>query len=214
MTLGRRDERGQTCSVPHTPTGITGAPVSAASRAAPVLPISVGLEEGLAPRDGPLGHDHHHLTGPQGPHRRGQGVAARRRSRSTLIWPNSRASWPRTGASKTSFLPSARGLRPARMTVSPTATAIEVAAVVGDHDRRAGAGDVLGAGDVEAGVGVQLRPAERPDQVHRLEPEQLGHAGRRVQVQLGPAPDRGDRGQPGVGVDGVGWPTADSSGRS
>ena len=41
-TLGTRAARGQTCSVPHTPIGTTGAPVMAASRAAPLLPLSTG----------------------------------------------------------------------------------------------------------------------------------------------------------------------------
>ena len=42
VTLGSRDERGHTCSVPHTPSGITGAPVAAARRAAPDLPRNRG----------------------------------------------------------------------------------------------------------------------------------------------------------------------------
>ena len=71
--LGTLDERGQTRSVPHRPIGMTGAPVSAASRAAPVWPTQDRIEEGLAPGDGPLGQDDDHLAGPQGgrgpPHR-------------------------------------------------------------------------------------------------------------------------------------------------
>ena len=39
VTLGSRAERGQTCSVPHNPTGMTGASVAAASRAAPQRPL-------------------------------------------------------------------------------------------------------------------------------------------------------------------------------
>ena len=39
---GTGSERGHTCSVPQTPNGMTGAPVIAASRAAPVRPLSTG----------------------------------------------------------------------------------------------------------------------------------------------------------------------------
>ena len=42
---GRRAERGQTSSVPHSATGTTVAPVAAASRAVPVLPCSTGSKK-------------------------------------------------------------------------------------------------------------------------------------------------------------------------
>ncbi len=61
-TFGSRDERGHTFSVPHRPTGITGAPVIAASRAAPQRPLSIGFEERRTAWDRALRHDRDHLA--------------------------------------------------------------------------------------------------------------------------------------------------------
>ncbi|CAB4364257.1 unannotated protein [freshwater metagenome] len=41
-SAGKRAERGHTCSVPHSPIGITGAFVIAARRAAPQRPFNTG----------------------------------------------------------------------------------------------------------------------------------------------------------------------------
>ncbi len=42
---GVRAERAHTLSVPHSPTGTTGAPVDAARRAVPVLPCRTGSKK-------------------------------------------------------------------------------------------------------------------------------------------------------------------------
>ena len=66
VMMGTLDDRGQTRSVPHSPMGTTGAPVSAASRAVPVWPRSTGSKNASPAGNGPLGQHDDHLAGPQG----------------------------------------------------------------------------------------------------------------------------------------------------
>ncbi len=63
--------------------------------------------------------------------------------------------------------------------------------------------DVLGAGDVEAGVGGEQRRAGQEEQALQLDAEHrhLEHAGRDVEVHDRPAAGHGVDGEPGVGVD-------------
>ena len=87
---------------------------------------------------------------------------------------------------------------------------VEVAAVVGHHDGRAGRRDVAGAGDVELGVGEEQRVGEaqrQPLDLH-VDDGDLGHRGHlpgrvgcRRQVERWPAPSRGHQHHPRVRVD-------------
>ena len=175
---GNLDERGQTCSVPQRPTGTTGAPVSRGQAGGAGVAVQDRVEEGLTAGDGPLGQHDDHLTGPQ------SAAAARRIGspdplpRSTGIPPSARASWPTTGASKTSCLARKRTGRPSRARHQGEGGDVEVAPVVGGEQHRAAGRDVLDSADVEAGIGERLGPDERADQVVRLEPEQRGDARR------------------------------------
>jgi hypothetical protein len=118
--LGSRLERGQTFSVPHSPTGITGAFVIAASRAAPQRPFSSGSKNA-----GPRGIVPCGIIATRCPSS-STSAAARSGSsdpvpRSTRIPPIASMIGPTTGASNTSFLPRKRGERPRRAIVSDIA---------------------------------------------------------------------------------------------
>ena len=63
---GRRRLRGHTCSVPHRPTGMTGAWVAWARRAAPQRPFSSGSKNAGPRGIVPSGRQRHGLAGPQG----------------------------------------------------------------------------------------------------------------------------------------------------
>ena len=108
------DERGHTFSVPHRSRWARPrlrSPRPGGPR--PVLPCSIGVEEGLAPRDGALREHDHHLAGPQRRLGRAQ-RPVRPLPRSTGMPPMARAMAPTTGASKISFLPKNRTGRPSR----------------------------------------------------------------------------------------------------
>ena len=119
-TLGTLDDRGHTFSVPHSPMGMTGAPVSAARRAAPVLPCRTGSKKASPRGMVPWGS-----TMTTSPARRA--AAARRIGspdplpRSTGMPPSARASCPTTGASNSSCLPMNRTGRPRRAATRPRA---------------------------------------------------------------------------------------------
>ena len=120
-TFGSRLERGHTRSVPHSPIGMTGAFVSAASRAAPQRPFSSGSKNA-----GPRGIVPCGMIATTSPPVRASAAACSGSSepvpRSTRMPPIAVASWPMTGASNTSFLPRKRTVRPLR------AIAIDIAA--------------------------------------------------------------------------------------
>ena len=110
-TLGTREERGHTFSVPHNPTGMTGTGhLREPGRTPPALQLRV--EEGRPAGDGALGHDRDHLAGTERLGRElqrlvGSGAAvdadaAHRRG----DLPDDR------GTSNTSFLPRKRTVRP------------------------------------------------------------------------------------------------------
>ena len=166
-------ERGHTCSVPHTPNGMTGAPVAAAKRAAPVLPRRRGSKNASPPRDRPLGRDDQHLAVAQTPpppagRRRGQTACGRRRWRQTLASgcrpPGHRTtpSWPApAGCDRPRTRPGHR--RWDRSSCD-------------DWRPRwpAPTRDVLRAGDVEAGERDRRLLEQEPHHIHGLGAEQLG----------------------------------------
>ena len=114
-TLGRRLDRGHTRSVPHSPTGMTGALVSCASRAAPQRPLSTGSKNA-----GPLGIVPWGMIPTTSPPSIADTAACNGSleplARSTRMPPMARLSWPTSGTSNTSFLPRKRTVRPLRAT--------------------------------------------------------------------------------------------------
>ena len=110
-TAGSRAERGHTFSVPQIPIGITGAPLIAASRAAPQRPRSSGSKNArhagsCPPASAPT----------MSPLASASAAACNGASdpvpRSTRMPPIALASCPTIGASNTSFLPRKRSGRP------------------------------------------------------------------------------------------------------
>ena len=95
-TFGSRAERGHTFSVPHSPTGMTGAPLSWARRAAPQRPFSSRIEERRAAWDRALRHQRHHLAAEQRVGRRLERLVGSG-ARSTRMPPIAAASWPTIG---------------------------------------------------------------------------------------------------------------------
>ena len=119
-TSGSLADRGQTCSVPHRPTGTTGAPVAAARRAVPVLPCSTGSKNASPRGIVPCGR-----TMTTSPARSAASAACSGRDeplpRSTGMPPIARATQPSTGASNSSCLPRKRTGRPSRAATSARA---------------------------------------------------------------------------------------------
>ena len=111
--MGRRAERGHTSSVPHSPTGTTGAAVMAARRAVPDFPLSTGSKK-ASPR-GIVPWGRITTTSPASRARRAsRSGASERVPRSTGMPPRARATGPITGASNTSRLARKRTGRPSR----------------------------------------------------------------------------------------------------
>ncbi len=143
--FGSRALRGHTRSVPHMPTGMTGAPRHVREPGRAPSSLQLRVEERLAARDRALA-----ASAPR-PRRR----AARRRPRATARPSPCRGRrgcrrtpstiWPTTGTSNTSFLPRKRTGRPRCASAMPHRHRVEVAAVVADDDRRARLGEVLHA---------------------------------------------------------------------
>ncbi len=111
ITSGKRALRGQTFSVPQSPTGITGTRVWAARRAAPQRPLSSGSKNA-----GPRGMVPWGMSATSWPADSAAAAASSGSSepvpRSTRMPPMALAMLPITGASKTSFLPRKRTGRP------------------------------------------------------------------------------------------------------
>ena len=196
--------RGHTDSVFQSPTGITGARVSAARRAAPQRPLAPGSKKA-----GPRGIVPCGDMEMSSPARSAWAAASSGSSepdaRTTRMPPNALAKPPMTGASKTSFLPRKRAVRPARAITRLTGDAVEVAAVVEDQDAGPVDGDVLDAAQLEAGVRHQLGPVERRAASScSSTPGDLHDAGRHVEVTHRPALQAGQRVEAGVGVHGDG----------
>jgi hypothetical protein len=175
-TWGNLELRGQTCSVPHTPTGITGALDSWASRAAPQRPFKLGVEERLAPGDGALGHQGHHLAcgkcvGGGGQRlvrstaplhadatKRSGDIAHQRRVKHLLL-------------AKEAHRPAGPGHHHAHR------QRVEIRAVVGHDDRRTLLRQQVDAVHIEAHVGEKLASDKLKQQLLRLDAQKLGHPG-------------------------------------
>ena len=116
-TFGTRALRGQTFSVPQIPIGITGAPLVAASLAAPQRPLSSGSKKARPRGIVPWG-----IIATSSPAASALAAAHSGSSdplpRSTLMPPMALAICPTIGASKTSALPRNRSGRPLRATVT------------------------------------------------------------------------------------------------
>ena len=118
--IGTCELRGHTFSVPHSPIGITGAPVRNARRAAPQRPCNTGSKKARPRGMVPCG-----MIATISPASSAALAASSGASlpvpRSTRMPPSAAASCPMTGASNTSFLPRKRTVRPVLATVSDTA---------------------------------------------------------------------------------------------
>ena len=133
-TFGSRSLRGHTFSVPHSPTGITGARVMSARRAAPHRPFSTGSKNAWPRGIVPCG-----MIATSSP--ASSAAAAAFNGSSEPGAPLDADATHRLrdltddGASKTSFLPRKRTGRPA-LREQHRHRGVEVAAVVADDDRR------------------------------------------------------------------------------
>ena len=202
VTSGVRADRGHTLSVPQIPMGMTGAPVEAARRAVPVLPLQLGVEERRATGDGPLRQHQHDLARPQG-----RVGGAQRLVRSATPFHGDPPQGPGDG-------PDHRRVEDLLLAHEPRRPAqpgdqegecrhVEVAPMVGGQQDGATPGDVLHSADVKAGIGEPGGPHERTQHVVGLHAQQARHARWRVPVLNGPAPEGGDGRQRQVRVDGV-----------
>ena len=212
VTRGSVEDRGQTASVFQSPTGMTGAPVLAASRAAPVLPFSSGSKNAFLagwcpaagrrcprPLEHPLGRPERssRIAGTlHREYRRTPGRSGRRRGVEELLL----AEEPR------------RPTLPLHHQCD--CGDVEVAAVVRHEDERTAVGDVLDARDVEAGIREQLRPHEALGGVEGFNAAKGRHSGRGVEVQDGPAPQVANACRARSGLTATACPTTDSMGTS
>ncbi len=229
-TSGNRAFRGQTFSVPHRPTGMTGTRVLAARRAAPHRPLSSGSKNAGPRGIVPWGMSGDQLAGGQ---RVGRGLQ-RLVGAGPPVDPDAAHGLGDVADDRgvEDLLLAQEAHRPALLGQGHAHDqGVEVAAVVAADEAATARGDVLDALDVEAGEREELGPGEGLQHLLGLEAAQLGHAraGRRGAgpASAGRRPPRrgGGRGSPpsgahrrqqgdvveAVGV-GVGVPQPDAAG--